>query len=218
MRYIQVRLIPELGGFDYGDIVFANDDTVAHSAIHYVNELDDGSYVMLHELIGNLTRIEQIYEQEPGVISYDIISTNESNFVYVHEDYSSNELASQMLDITSDFGLILDLPIESVGDGSLRIGAIIEDEDLGEVLSALPESISVDVEYLGEYRPEVERIHSKLTDRQKEILSLAVSRGYFSEPRQVTAKDLADELSISPSAVSKSLRRIEAIVFSEIVP
>lgn len=41
-----------------------------------------------------------------------------------------------------------------------------------------------------------------LTDRQQEALTLAVSRGYYESPRQVTTEELAEELNISqPSSV-----------------
>lgn len=46
-----------------------------------------------------------------------------------------------------------------------------------------------------------------LTDKQSEMLRLAHERGYFGVPRQVTVTELAEQLSISPQAASKRLRR-----------
>lgn len=51
-----------------------------------------------------------------------------------------------------------------------------------------------------------------LTDRQREILNLAVERGYYEVPRQVTLQDLADELGIAIGAASEGLRRAESRV------
>ncbi|MFA1612450.1 helix-turn-helix domain-containing protein [Halobellus rubicundus] len=48
-----------------------------------------------------------------------------------------------------------------------------------------------------------------LTERQREALSLAVSRGYYESPRQVTAEELAEELDISQPSLSALLRRGE---------
>ncbi|KTG30435.1 helix-turn-helix domain-containing protein [Haloferax profundi] len=48
-----------------------------------------------------------------------------------------------------------------------------------------------------------------LTDRQREALSLAISRGYYESPRQVTADELAAELGISQPSLSSLLRRGE---------
>jgi len=46
-----------------------------------------------------------------------------------------------------------------------------------------------------------------LTDPQYEALSLAVEHGYFEIPREVTYKELADQLDISEQAVSERVRR-----------
>ncbi|WP_042664729.1 helix-turn-helix domain-containing protein [Haloferax sp. ATB1] len=48
-----------------------------------------------------------------------------------------------------------------------------------------------------------------LTDRQREALTLAVSRGYYESPRQITAEELAAELGISQPSLSSLLRRGE---------
>ncbi|WP_169051814.1 helix-turn-helix domain-containing protein [Halorhabdus amylolytica] len=46
-----------------------------------------------------------------------------------------------------------------------------------------------------------------LTPSQREILTLAWERGYFSVPRETTLASLADELDISQQAASERLRR-----------
>lgn len=46
-----------------------------------------------------------------------------------------------------------------------------------------------------------------LTDEQQNALRLAYERGYFTEPREASLKDLGDELEISPSAVAGRLKR-----------
>ncbi|QZP39500.1 helix-turn-helix domain-containing protein [Halobaculum magnesiiphilum] len=55
---------------------------------------------------------------------------------------------------------------------------------------------------------------SGLTDRQREALSLALSRGYYESPRKVTAQELAEELDISQPAMSSLLRRGERELLS----
>lgn len=48
-----------------------------------------------------------------------------------------------------------------------------------------------------------------LTDRQYEALALAISHGYYDNPRQATAGDLAEEMDISQPSMSNLLRRGE---------
>ncbi|QLH78360.1 helix-turn-helix domain-containing protein [Halosimplex rubrum] len=54
----------------------------------------------------------------------------------------------------------------------------------------------------------------ELTDRQREALTIAVSRGYYEDPRQVTAEELAEELGISQPSLSSLLRRGERQLIS----
>lgn len=49
-----------------------------------------------------------------------------------------------------------------------------------------------------------------LTDGQYETLRLALRRGYFGVPREVTLGELAEELGISHQALSERLRRAQA--------
>jgi len=56
-----------------------------------------------------------------------------------------------------------------------------------------------------------------LTDKQRDALALAHRRGYFSRPREVTLEELADDLDISPQAVSARIQRaLETLVGSTI--
>ncbi|QLH77134.1 helix-turn-helix domain-containing protein [Halosimplex rubrum] len=53
-----------------------------------------------------------------------------------------------------------------------------------------------------------------LTDRQREALTLAISRGYYESPRQVTTEALAEEMGISQPSLSGLLRRAERRVLT----
>ncbi|WP_423746961.1 helix-turn-helix domain-containing protein (plasmid) [Haladaptatus sp. SPP-AMP-3] len=48
-----------------------------------------------------------------------------------------------------------------------------------------------------------------LTHRQEEALQLAISRGYYESPRQVSTEELAEEMDISQPSLSSLLRRGE---------
>lgn len=49
----------------------------------------------------------------------------------------------------------------------------------------------------------------ELTDRQREVVRLAYDRGYFDVPKQVSLKELSDEVGVSPSSVDEILKRAE---------
>lgn len=54
-----------------------------------------------------------------------------------------------------------------------------------------------------------------LTDQQRKTLKLANESGYFTEPREADLADLADELDVSPSAVSGRLKRGMKLLIEE---
>ncbi|SDR44646.1 helix-turn-helix domain-containing protein [Natronobacterium texcoconense] len=57
----------------------------------------------------------------------------------------------------------------------------------------------------------------ELTDRQREVLSLAVERGYYELPRETTTKELAVDLEVSRRTVDDHLRRAERKLLTTLV-
>ena len=57
-----------------------------------------------------------------------------------------------------------------------------------------------------------------LTDKQQEALLLAVRRGYYAQPLEVTLSELAAELNVGKSAVSHRLQAAESKVIRNHLP
>ncbi len=57
----------------------------------------------------------------------------------------------------------------------------------------------------------------KLTDRQLEVLELAVERGYFSRPKGANATELAAELDITQSTFTEHLVTAQAKIFADVL-
>ena len=56
-----------------------------------------------------------------------------------------------------------------------------------------------------------------LTEKQREVLELAVSRGYYEDGSEVTLKQLADELGIARSTIGEHLKRAESEVIKKAI-
>ncbi|WP_458208865.1 helix-turn-helix domain-containing protein [Haladaptatus sp. NG-SE-30] len=54
-----------------------------------------------------------------------------------------------------------------------------------------------------------------LTNRQQEVVELAVEHGYYDSPRRCTLSDLADRLDVNKSVVSRILQRAEGHIITE---
>ncbi|MFC4542066.1 helix-turn-helix domain-containing protein [Halosolutus amylolyticus] len=74
---------------------------------------------------------------------------------------------------------------------------------------------SMSIESPGQSSVEIDT--DEITPKQWEALVLAFERGYYDRPRTVELEALADELSISKSAVSQRLRGAEATLIESIV-
>lgn len=57
----------------------------------------------------------------------------------------------------------------------------------------------------------------ELTARQAELLQFCADQGYYDIPRRATLRGLAKDLGISPTALSRALRRAEARILSAYV-
>jgi DNA-binding CsgD family transcriptional regulator len=68
-----------------------------------------------------------------------------------------------------------------------------------------PDSISVQT-----FKANGDSDYGFLTEKQKEVLALAVRRGYYDEGSVVTLKQLADEMGIARSTIGEHLKRVES--------
>ncbi len=57
-------------------------------------------------------------------------------------------------------------------------------------------------------------LHRPLTDRQEEILRIALEAGYYDQPKRATIKDLAKRTGIAPSTYQEILQRAERKVMT----
>lgn len=109
----------------------------------------------------------------------------------------------------ADAGLL----VESVryADGEEYIaGSVVGMEVLEGVLEAAGDAVGVSLERMHPLGGEVEGspvAQWDLTPAQEEALRAALELGYFTVPREVTASEVAEHLSISKSAFLERLRR-----------
>lgn len=57
-----------------------------------------------------------------------------------------------------------------------------------------------------------------LTDRQRQVITEAVARGYYETPRQCTLTELAETFGVNKSAASGTLRRAEGRIIKNALP
>ena len=99
--------------------------------------------------------------------------------------------------------LLISYPVLVKG-GKIRIEAITDRSKVDRFLAQLKKKdIIAKIERIGYYYKS-----TLLTQRQNEILNFAYQKGYFNIPRSVSLSEFAEDLNISKSALSETLRRI----------
>lgn len=86
-------------------------------------------------------------------------------------------------------------------------------EALQRALDSVPDDVDTTVERIGAYPPDTSDLEALLTDRQREVLTVAMQLGYYDSPRAATHDDIADAMGLAPATVSEHLQKIESRVF-----
>lgn len=212
MRYVTV-VIRRVDGFHPANQLLADEPTITRVAVQYIHILDDGTAVLLYHLQGDLARARDLLAAVPDILSVDV--TGETDGVaYIHAQPIDS--MATVLGIPERYEIVLELPIEHVDNG-VRMTMVGHDKQLQQVLSEFPDDVHVDLERTGTYHPTTSQLSSLLTERQRDVLTIAVHEGYYDRPRRATQDDIADITGLSTATINEHLRKIEARVFTRII-
>jgi hypothetical protein len=226
MRYAEVRLLPGPEGFHPADRNLTESERLKRVAIHHVNQLDDGTVVLLYELQGRQSRARAVLDAHDDVLAHSISLGAEPDSTrgqsgrrtlqtYIHID--PNETLVSVFELPQEHSLVIDTPIECLPNGGITVLVLGDQSTITNAVGALPDGTDTELLATGEYRPTDRTLYSTLTPRQQEILTTAVEAGYYNVPREITHEGLADRLDLAAVTVGEHLRKIEARIFGEIV-
>ncbi|MFH5801114.1 helix-turn-helix domain-containing protein [Haladaptatus sp. CMAA 1911] len=184
--------------------------------LHHFNLIDDGTIVMLYHFRGNLERVSTALTAAPNVLNYDLVDHRDcGGFAYIHCELT--DPVKSIISTLHQFEVVLKMPLEFTNEQTIRTTLVGEESAVGDALQAISEIVDIYLEKTGEYRPDIPDLRGTLTNRQHEILTIAVRQGYYQVPRQATIEDIAAAIDLSRATVGEHLQKIEANVFSQIV-
>ena len=214
MRYATVVIAPQGGGLQPADRALAAESTATRDRIHQINLLSDGTCVTLYSIRGDLSRAAALLAAQDDVVSHDV-SGDREGLAYIH--FQPTETVARLLSIVRDNEIVLQTPIHCLPDGGVRVTIVGDNGTIQRVVDAIPDSLTLTLEGLGDYHPDSERLFSVLTERQREILEAAVESGYYEEPRGATHEEIARKVGVSAGTVGEHLRKVEEKVLSSLV-
>jgi predicted DNA binding protein len=110
-------------------------------------------------------------------------------------------------------GIPIEMPVE-IQDGTATVDVSAAHGRLSELGTQFATmGIDFEIEYIQQ------RLHPDqlLTERQQELLKLAVLEGYYDTPRRCTLTELAEEIGLAKSTCSETLHRAEEVVMKKFV-
>jgi hypothetical protein len=190
------------------------DHAFTRGTIHQFSILEDGTAVVLREVSGDLDCARSLLESHDTTIGYSVSGgSHGEGLAYVHAEPPGS--IAEVVGLPRRYELVLDFPLEGVGDDEVRVTMVSEDRSvLQHALADIPDHVDVTVERIGAYPEDMNDVTGMLTDRQREILDVATDLGYYDVPRQATHEDIAAEAGLAPSTVSEHMQKIEARAFS----
>jgi predicted DNA binding protein len=195
----------------------ATDPGYVRERLQHVSLLDDGTAVVLTRVRGDLDAVRAGVEAIPDVLGYSVSAgAGDGGLAYVHLRPPAS--VRRFVELPRRHEVFFEFPVESTRDGRLRVVMVGETNAvLGRALADVPRDLDVTVERFGAYREESRSPADRLTDRQREVLLVAVEAGYYEVPRRATHRDVAERLGLSVGTVSEHLQKAEARVFGALL-
>ncbi|WP_191906179.1 MULTISPECIES: helix-turn-helix domain-containing protein [unclassified Haloarcula] len=106
-------------------------------------------------------------------------------------------------------GLVVRMPIV-YREGTMRFRVVGDPDALQASFAAAPDGLSVRLDEIGQMQGPPDQPGTTLSERQREVLEVAVDRGYYNHPRETTHEEIADAVGCAPSTVSTHLQKAEA--------
>jgi predicted DNA binding protein len=215
MRYVTVLLKPTgKATFHPVEAEIAAEPSLTRECFHRTELLDDDTHVLLTEYRGDKDRYREIMDEADSIIDYTL-SGGETWYAYVHIEPTEDIIEFWHRHRESE--LIIEMPVEIIDGRVYKVTYVGDESEFMTQLDDVPETADVEILSTGPYHPDVSQLLDQLTDRQREILEVAHERGYFQNPRGTTHRDIADEIGCSDATVGEHLRKVQQLVFAELL-
>ena len=106
-------------------------------------------------------------------------------------------------------GIIVRKPIV-YRNGTMSARVVGDAGALQHALEAAPSSVDVRIDEVGRFQADADDPVARLSDRQREAVTVALELGYYNQPRGATHEDVAVELDCAPQTASDHLQKAEA--------
>ena len=180
-----------------------------------VADLPGGYWAHLSHVEGDLAAFRAVLVRTDTVESFDLTPVGEASF-YAYVVYRMRPADESFLSTFDEHGVVVLMPVEVDSTGS-TFTLVGPDDALASLVEAFEAEMVVEFERLGEFDHWHGPLAGRLTDRQREAVSAALSLGYYAVPREADLGAVAVALDCAPGTASTLLRRAERAVMEAAV-
>lgn len=210
MRYARIGFAGATRAIHPVDQALAAVDGASRESILHVDAAA-GQVTLLYRFTGEPGAVEAALADRTDVLEVEFIDEPAGFSAYIRA--STDRAEGVLLPLVHGHGLVLDTPVEITADG-VAVTLVGTQAGLRAALDDIPVDVTWSVLDTGKYAFSPSGALSELTPRQREVFRTAVEEGYYDNPRQITQRQLAEELGCKASTVDNHLRKVEKHVLA----
>lgn len=213
-RALSIALTPADNGVHVIDSAIAGTDPVARQKLPYADVFDDGFCLLVSLLSGrNPAALRHELADHPAVVTGRLLAREHCHTLSAHVEPGPPSTGIRRA--FRQYALVYERP-GLFSDGRLSVTLGGTEPEFKGALDALPGTVSVDVERVGDHDPAADSALSVLTERQQEALYAAVRSECYESPRRTTPAELGAPLDCPPDTADDPLREAERTVLSAV--
>ncbi|WP_136715872.1 helix-turn-helix domain-containing protein [Halorientalis salina] len=217
MREFDIVVRTQDGTYNPIDRGIIDDPEMTRKGVEYFDMMSDGTVVLLYHITGDAAKLESLLDAEESALSYDVFEI-EDDGLRAHVHLTPDTMVTALIMLKNEYDLIINPPLTIDEDGGLHMSVAGDPDKIRKAAMNRPGSIDIQLEEAENGDVDMVDITTLLTDRQQEVLEVAMEQGYYEIPRQATNEDIAADMDCSTSTVGEHLRKIESRLISEIGP
>jgi len=194
--------------------LWTNADFVGRSRALQWNFTGDALGI-LHYVEGDADAFEDAVADIPEVLGYELEPAGEGSFYVYIRDATTEPLGDMFGPVTSG-GIVVVPPIDYRADGTVVLSVFGPDGEVQSAVERIPDPIDLTVLQVGGLAGTEVAAESRLTDRQREAVEVALDLGYYDVPRTASHEAVARELDCAPSTAAEHLRKAESAVLRSV--
>lgn len=216
MRTVRVRVATADGVFNTVDRVLVDSEQFKRDMVLEMDWLSDGSAVVLYRVRGgSATELEARLDRNDAIVHVDVLDDDRNGAHTVFVRIEPESPMSELISLVDRHGLLINRPIVLTDEG-VELQVAGSESSLRSAMTELPDDVEFSIEDASTDPPTDRSLRSRLTDRQREAVRVALALGYYETPRRATYEDIATELDCAPSTANELLRRAETTLVTAV--